>query len=227
MFTKGALQNLHEVNKLNNIFKKKKFTPERYEEDKQSLITKYNELGYRDAIILEDSVSYYDERHVNVYLKVYEGQRYYIRNITWVGNTVYKTDILSAMLGMKKGDIYNKTLLNKRIKEDEDAVGNAYWDHGYLFYDLQPIEINIVGDSIDLEMRITEGPQAHISHVRVNGNTRLYEKVVRRELRVKPVDLFSKAALMRSAREIASMGHFDQEKVNPDVKPNSEAGLWT
>lgn len=224
MFSKGALQNLHEVNKLNNIFKKKKFTPERYEEDKQSLITKYNELGYRDAIILEDSVSYYDERHVNVYLKVYEGQRYYIRNITWVGNTVYKTDILSAMLGMKKGDIYNKTLLNKRIKEDEDAVGNAYWDHGYLFYDLQPIEINIVGDSIDLEMRITEGPQAHISHVRVNGNTRLYEKVVRRELRVKPGDLFSKAALMRSAREIASMGHFDQEKVNPDVKPNSEDG---
>ena len=192
MFSKGALQNLHEVNKFKNIFKKKKFTPERYEEDKQSLITKYNELGYRDAIILEDSVSYHDEKHVNIYLKVREGKKYYIRNITWAGNTVYKTDVLARMLGIKKGDVYNQTLLNKRLKEDEDAVGNAYWDNGYIFYDLEPVEINIVGDSIDLEMRIREGMQAHISHVRITGNTRLYEKVVRRELRVKPGDIFSK-----------------------------------
>ncbi len=224
MFSKGALQNLHEVNKFKNIFKKKKFTPERYEEDKQSLITKYNELGYRDAIILEDSVSYHDEKHVNIYLKVREGKKYYIRNITWAGNTVYKTDVLARMLGIKKGDVYNQTLLNKRLKEDEDAVGNAYWDNGYIFYDLEPVEINIVGDSIDLEMRIREDVQAHISHVRITGNTRLYEKVVRRELRVKPGDLFSKSALMRSAREIASMGHFDQEKVQPDVVPNREDG---
>ncbi len=224
MFSKGALQNIHEVNKFRNIFKKKKFTPERYEEDKANLIAKYNELGYRDAIILEDSVSYYDEKHVNVYLKVFEGQKYYIRNITWAGNTVYQTDVLASMLGMKKGDVYNQTLLQKRIKEDEDAVGNAYWDHGYIFYDLTPVEINVVGDSIDLEMRIREGVQAHISHVRINGNTRLYEKVVRRELRTKPGDLFSKSAVMRSAREIMSMGHFDQEKVEPDIRPNGEDG---
>ena len=222
MFSKGALQNLHEVNKIKNIFKKKKFTPERYAEDKQNLIAKYNELGYRDAIILEDSVSYYDEKHVDIYLKVYEGQKYYIRNITWAGNTVYKTDVLANMLGMKKGDVYNQTLLNKRLKDDEDAVGNAYWDHGYIFYELNPVEINIVGDSIDLEMRIREGVQAHISHVRINGNTRLYEKVVRRELRTKPGDLFSKSAIMRSCREIMSMGHFDQEKVQPDIRPNGE-----
>ena len=114
--------------------------------------------------------------------------------------------------------------LKKRLSEDDDAVGNEYWNNGYLFYSLDPAEINIVGDSIDLEMRIFEGQQAHISHVRINGNNRLYENVVRRELRTKPGDLFSKEALMRSARELASMGHFDPEKVNPDVKPNPEDG---
>jgi outer membrane protein insertion porin family len=125
---------------------------------------------------------------------------------------------------MKKGDVYNQKLLNKRLSEDEDAVGNLYWNNGYLFYNLQPTEINIVGDSIDLEMRITEGQQAHINRVRINGNDRLYENVVRRELRTKPGDLFSKDALQRSVRELASMGHFDPEKVNPDVKPNYEDG---
>ncbi len=225
LLSKGAFANLHEVNKFGNIFKKKKFTPERYEEDKENLIQKYNELGYRDAMILEDSVEYYDEKHVNVFLKVYEGQKYYIRNITWAGNTVYTTARLERELRMKKGDVYNKVLMDKRLKQDEDAVGNLYWDHGYLFYQLNPIEVNVVGDSIDIEMRISEGPQAHISHVRITGNTRLYEKVVRRELRVKPGDLFSKSAVMRSAREIASMGHFDQEKVQPDIKPNAEDGV--
>ena len=224
MFGGGALKKLHEVNKLGSFLRSKKFTPERYSEDKQNLIDKYNELGYRDAVILKDSVATYDAKHVDIYFKVYEGQKYYIRNITWVGNTVYTTDYLSALLGMKKGDVYNQKLLNKRLREDDDAVGNAYWNTGYLFYDLQPVEVNVVGDSIDLEMRIQEGPQAHISHVRITGNTKLYEKVVRRELRTKPGDLFSKEALMRSAREIASMGHFDQEKVNPDVKPNYEDG---
>ena len=125
---------------------------------------------------------------------------------------------------MQKGDVYNQKLLNKRLTEDDDAVGNLYWNNGYLFYNLQPTEVNIVGDSIDLEMRITEGIQAHISHVNIYGNTRLYENVVRRELRTKPGDLFSKEALQRSARELASMGHFDPEKVNPDVKPNYEDG---
>lgn len=224
LFKKGALAKIHEAGKIGNIFKSKKFTPERYATDKQNLIDKYNELGYRDAMILEDSVSTYDDRHVNVYLKVEEGEKYYIRNITWVGNTVYATDYLDRVLGMKKGDVYNQKLLKKRLTEDDDAVGNAYWNNGYLFYQLDPTEVNIVGDSIDLEMRIIEGTQAHISHVRITGNTRLYEKVVRRELRTKPGDLFSKEALMRSARELASMGHFDPEKVNPDVKPNYEDG---
>ena len=224
MFKKGSFGKINETGKLKNMFKAKKFTPERYDEAKKMLIEKYNELGFRDATILEDSVWTVDEKHVNVYVKLEEGQRYYLRNITWVGNTVVTTDYLNAALGMKKGDIYNQKLMNKRLKEDDDAIGNYYWNNGYLFYNLDPVEVNIVGDSIDLEMRIQEGTQAHISHVRIYGNDRLYEEVVRRELRTKPGDLFSKDAIQRSAREIASMGFFDPEKVNPDIKPNYEDG---
>ena len=224
LIKKGAFGKINEAGKLKNFFKSKKFTPERYSEAKKALIDKYNELGYRDAVIIEDSVWTVDEKHVNVFVKLEEGQKYYLRNITWVGNTVVTSDYLSAVLGMKKGDVYNQKQMKKRLSEDDDAVGNYYWNNGYLFYNLDPVEVNIVGDSIDLEMRIQEGTQAHISHVRIYGNDRIYEEVVRRELRTKPGDLFSKDALQRSARDIASMGFFDPEKVNPDIKPNYEDG---
>lgn len=224
LFKKGAFSKTHEAGKLSTFLKSKKFTDERYKTDKQNLIDKYNELGFRDAVILEDSVWNVDDKHVSIYLKVDEGKKYYIRNISWVGNTIFSTEYLSALLGMKKGDVYNQKHMNKRLSEDDDAVGNEYWNRGYLFYNLQPTEINIVGDSIDLEMRIVEGQQAHIDHVRINGNTRLYENVVRRELRTKPGDLFSKEALQRTARELASMGHFDPEQINPDVQPNYDSG---
>ncbi len=224
LFSKGAFGKIHESGKFSTIFKAKKYTPERWKADKQSLIDKYNEHGYRDAVILEDSVWNVDDKHVNVFVKVDEGKKYYLRNITWVGNTIYPTDVLNSILGMKKGDVYNQKIMNKRLSEDEDAVGNLYWNNGYLFYNLQPTEVNIVGDSIDMEMRIQEGPQAHINRVRINGNDRIYENVVRRELRTKPGDLFSKESLQRTARELASMGHFDPEKVNPDVRPNYEDG---
>ena len=224
LFKKGALSKTHEAGKLSTFLKAKKFTPERWKEDKQKLIDKYNEYGYRDATILEDSVWNVDDKHVSIYIKVNEGTKYYLRDISWVGNTVYPTDQLSRVLGMNKGDVYNQKLMEKRLSQDEDAVGNMYWNNGYLFYNLQPTEVNIVGDSIDLEMRIQEGPQAHISHVRINGNDRLYENVIRRELRTKPGDLFSKEALQRSQRELASMGHFDPEKVIPEPKPNYEDG---
>ena len=224
LFSKGAFAKTHEAGKLANILKSKKFTPERWAEDKKNLITKYNEYGYRDAMIVKDSVWNVDPKHVDIYVKVDEGKKYYIRNIKWVGNTIYTTDYLSRLLDMKKGDVYNQTYLNKRLSQDEDAVGNAYWNNGYLFYNLQPTEVNIVGDSIDLEMRITEGQQARINRVKINGNDRLYENVVRRELRTKPGDLFSKEALQRSARELASMGHFDPEAINPVPEPNYEDG---
>ena len=224
LFSKGAFTKTHEAGKLSNLLKSKKFTPERWAEDKKNLIKKYNEYGYRDAMIVKDSVWNVDPKHVDIYVKVDEGKKYYIRNIKWVGNTVYSTDYLSRLLDMKKGDVYNQTYLNKRLSQDEDAVGNAYWNNGYLFYNLQPTEVNIVGDSIDLEMRITEGQQARINRVKINGNDRLYENVVRRELRTKPGDLFSKEALQRSARELASMGHFDPEAINPVPEPNYEDG---
>ena len=223
-FKKGVLTKMNEAGKLYSFLKSKKFTDERYKEAKQNLIDKYNELGYRDMTIDVDSVWNNDEKHVNLYLKIDEGQKYYIRNITWAGNVVASTDYLNRVLGMKKGDVYNQKQLNKRLKEDEDAVGNFYWNNGYLFYRVDPTEINVVGDSIDLEMRIYEGDQAHISHVRIFGNDRVYEEVVRRELRTKPGDLFSKEALMRSAREIQSMGHFNPEAVEPDIQPNQEDG---
>lgn len=224
MFSKGAFAKTHEAGKFGNLFKSKKYTPERWKEDKGNLINKYNEYGYRDVEILKDSVWNFDPKHVNIYVKVDEGKKYFIRNITWVGNTVYSTDRLNNVLGMKKGDVYNQKLMKDRLTDDEDAVGNMYWNNGYLFYNLQPTEVNVIGDSIDLEMRIYEGQQAHLNHVRINGNDRLYENVIRRELHTKPGDLFSKEALQRSARELSSMGHFDPEKINPDVKPNYEDG---
>ena len=224
LFRKGAFAKTHEAGKLATFLKSKKFTPERWKADKQKLIEKYNELGYRDATILGDSVWNVDPKHVNVWIKVEEGQKYYVRNVQWVGNTVYNSDLLSHYLSLHKGSVYNQKLMDKRLSTDDDAVSNLYYNNGYVFSHIDPVEVNVVGDSIDLEMRIYEGPQAHLSHVRIAGNTRLYENVVRRELRTKPGDLFSREALMRSARELASMGHFDQEKVVPDVRPNTDDG---
>ena len=224
LFGKGAFGKIHEAGKFTNLFKAKKFTDERYKEAKQALIDKYNELGFRDATIVEDSVYPCDDKHVNILVKIDEGEKYFVRNITWVGNTVVTTDYLNAVLGMKKGDVYNQKHIDKRLREDEDAAGNYYYNNGYVFSNIDPVEINIDGDSIDIEMRVTEGPQAHLNHVRIYGNDRLYEEVVRRELRTKPGDLFNKEALTRSVRDIASMGFFDPEKVVPDIKPNVEDG---
>ena len=220
---KRAMKKTHEKSFV-NMFRSKKFLPEKYDEDKGLLVEKLNEWGYRDALITADSVQTIDSKHVNIHLNVYEGTKYYVRNISWVGNTVYNSDLLQRILQLNKGDVYNQTLMEKRLTSDDDAVGNLYYNHGYVFSNIDPVEQNIEGDSIDLEMRVQEGPQAHLSHVRIYGNNRLYENVVRRELRTKPGDLFSKDAIMRSYREIASMGHFDPEKINPDVKPDYESG---
>ena len=230
LLRKGAFSKTHEAGKLSTFLKSKKFTPERWKEDKRKLIAKYNELGYRDATIVEDSIWNNDYKHVNVYVKVNEGQQYFLRNINWVGNTVSATEDtpgrvgLNKILGMNKGDVYDQKKLNKRLHEDDDAVANNYYNNGYVFSMVNPVEVNVVGDSIDLEIRIVENQQAHLNHVRINGNDRLYENVIRRELRTKPGDLFSKEALMRTARELASMGHFDPESVSPDVQQDYENG---
>ena len=221
---KRVMKKTNEKGKLLNLFRTKKFVEENYEADKQLIIDKYNELGYRDAMIVADSISQYDERTVDVFMEIEEGQKYYLRNVTWVGNTLYSSDRLDLYLGMAKGDVYNQKLLDERLNTDEDAIGNLYYNNGYLFYSLDPVEVNIVGDSIDLEMRIYEGRQATINKVSINGNDRLYENVVRRELRTRPGELFSRDALMRSMREIQQMGHFDPEQITPDIQPNPEDG---
>ena len=219
-----TMKKTNEKNKLLNLFKQKKFVESDYRDDLQRIIDKYNEKGYRDAKILSDSVVPYDDKTVDVYISLEEGKKYYINDITWVGNTIYPTAVLNEVLGIKKGDVYNQKLLNKRTNEDEDAVANMYMNRGYLFYNLVPIERTVQGDSIDLEMRMMEGPQARINNVIINGNDRLYEKVIRRELRVKPGELFSKDDLMLSAREIAQTGHFNPENMDIRPEPNEENG---
>ena len=228
ILTDNALQRVmkktNESGKLINLFRQKKFVEQDYQDDLNRIITKYNEKGYRDAKILKDSVVPYDEKSVDVYITVEEGNQYFINDISWVGNTVYNTDFLNNVLGIKPGAVYNQTLLNKRLSEDDDAVSNYYMDNGYLFYQLVPIENNVRNDSIDLELRMYEGPQARINRVVINGNDRLYEKVIRRELRVKPGELFSKNDLMRSAREIAQTGHFNPENMDVRPEPDEENG---
>jgi len=221
---KRTMKKTNEKGDLLKIFSQKKFVRTDYEDDKQRIIDKYNEKGYRDAVIVADSVVNYDDKTVDVYITVDEGKKYYINSVSWVGNTVYPSNVLNEVLGIHKGDVYNQKLLNKRTQEDDDAVANLYMNNGYLFYQLIPVESRIEGDSIDLEMRMYEGKQARINKVVINGNDRLYEKVVRRELRVRPGDLFSKEDLMRSAREIAQTGHFDPEKMDIRPEPNEDNG---
>ncbi|MCQ2196980.1 MAG: outer membrane protein assembly factor BamA [Bacteroidaceae bacterium] len=224
LFKGGALKGVYERGRLASFFHSKKFVDKKYKEAKESLIEKYAELGYRDAYIVEDSVVPFDENSVDIHIKVEEGQRYYIRNITWVGNTLYPTEYLQELLTMKKGDVYNQKLMDERLRSDDDAIGNLYYNNGYVFSQIDPIDQNVIEDSIDIEMRITEGIQARLSHVKILGNDRVYESVVRRALYNKPGDLFSKQALERSYRDIASMGHFDAESINYDIQPNADDG---
>lgn len=212
-------------NNWRNFFRSKKFVKDEYEKDKIALIEKYNEIGYRDAYIVSDSVVQFDEKSVSVYLTVDEGKKYFFRNIKWIGNTVYPYEYLNDVLNIKKGDVYNYKHLMKRIQTDEnEAVSKLYQDRGYLFSQIEPVEVLIENDSIDFEMRVHEGKQATINAIKIIGNTRVYEHVVRRELYTKPGQLYSQSDLMRTYRELAGMGHFDPEKIKPDVQPDPENG---
>lgn len=222
---KKVMKKTNEKGYFNDFLRTKKFVDGEFEKDKDNIINKYNELGYRDAYIVSDSIVHnVEENTVDIYLTLDEGDKYYLRNINWVGNTVYNSEDLAEVLRMKSGDVYDQKKLRERTVEDEDAVGNLYYNTGYLFYNLDPVEANVVGDSIDLEMRIVEGPQAKINRVNIFGNDRLYENVVRRELYTRPGDLFSKEALTRSFMNIGQMGHFDPQTINPDLQPNYTDG---
>ena len=222
-FSGGLLKKTNEHG-FRSLFKAQKFIADKYEEDKERVIDKYNELGFRDAQIIADSVVDIGNNMVDVYLHIDEGQKYYVRDIRWVGNTIYNTDALSQILRMKKGDVYNQKHIKERLNTDDDAVGNYYYNEGYVFSGVNPVEVDVDGDSIDLEIRITEGVQATINRVVIYGNDRVYEDVVRRELMVKPGDLFSMDALKLTYQEIGQMGHFDPEQMKLDPKPDPNNG---
>ena len=225
---KQAMKKTNDRSSIKKWFSSKKFLEDKYEEDKGLLIDKMNSWGYRDALVTADSVVKYDDKHVDVYLHLKKGRKYYLRNVNWVGNTVYSTDALNHAFRMKKGDVYDMRLRDKRLSEDEDAIGQQYYNNGYVFYNLDPVEINVEGDSIDLEMRITEGQQATFNRIRITGNERVFDYVIRRELRTKPGDLFSMESIKRSVRELSNMNQFDSEilaqEISKNIHPNQQTG---
>jgi outer membrane protein insertion porin family len=205
-----------------SIFKSSKFIEKNYEDDKANIIATYNKLGYRDAKIVSDSIYDYKENRISIDINVEEGNKYYFRNISWVGNTVYSNFDLSAVLQIKKGDTYNKELLETNLQFNENGpdVSSLYLDNGYLFFSVDPVEVNVANDSIDLEIRIREGDQARVKNVRVIGNTRTNDHVIIRELRTRPGQLFNRSAIIRTQRELAQLQYFDPEKLGVDVQPN-------
>jgi outer membrane protein insertion porin family len=206
------------------LFKPSKYIPEKYEEDKKLLISKLNEKGYRDAKILSDTLIANEDGTLKLIIKLDEGDQYFFRNIKWVGNKKFSSEQLSRVLRIKKGDIYDQSLLDKRLMSDDDAVSNLYMDDGYLFFNVTPVEVRVENDSIDLEMRIFEGPQATVKDVIITGNTRTNDHVIRREIRTLPGELFSKSDIIRTVRELAQLGHFDPEQIVPTPKPNPADG---
>ncbi|MDR1756908.1 MAG: BamA/TamA family outer membrane protein [Culturomica sp.] len=207
-----------------NFLKSSKYIEENYDNDKYEMLEKYNEKGYRDAVILSDSVVQISPKRVKIYVDVEEGNRYYYNNINWIGNTIYTSDQLNALLNIRKGDVYNKKYFSDRLNGEEDAVDKLYVNNGYLFFRAMPFETVVGTDSINVDIRIVEGPQATINRVVITGNDRTHEHVARRELYVYPGELFSREDVMRSLRELANLGHFDPEQITPDIRPDPEAG---
>ncbi|MBL0233668.1 MAG: outer membrane protein assembly factor [Chitinophagaceae bacterium] len=205
-----------------------KLDNKKFDEDKEKILDYYNSLGYRDAQIIGDTIISTRSGNINVDLKVDEGKRYYFGNITWKGNAKYKDSILNIILGINKGDIYNLSLMNKRLGKEASQEGGdisgLYMDDGYLFFRAEPVEMSVYNDTIDYEIRITEGPQARIKNVTIAGNEKTKDHVIRRELRTVPGELFSRADLIRSQRDLSQLQYFNQETINPGVVPNTEDG---
>ena len=205
-----------------------KFDRQKFGEDKESLLEYYNSLGFRDALIEKDTVYYNKAGNINIDLKINEGRKYYFGDITWRGNTKYSDSTLSAILGIRKGDIYNLDVLNKKLGKSASPEGldisGLYQDDGYLFFRTDPVETAVYNDTIDFEIRIIEGPQATIKNIRISGNDRTKEHVIRRELRTIPGEKFRRTDLIRSQREIAQLNYFNQEKIGINPIPNPEDG---
>ena len=232
------MKNTHDVNYFKKLFfwtpsfwKASKYQESKFEEDLESIITYYNEKGFRDARIISDTVyPVYREGsktdRLIVKIKIHEGRRFFFRNITFSGNTIYPTEMLSRHLRINKGDPYNRTLLETNLTYNPAGtdITSLYMDNGYLFFNATPVEVGVNGDSIDIEIRIIEGKQARIRNVIVEGNTITNDKVIMRELHTRPGDLFSRDAIMRSRRELATLGYFKEESIIPDAKPNQQDG---
>jgi outer membrane protein insertion porin family len=205
-----------------------KYDAKKYADDKDNILDYYNTLGYRDAIIEKDTVYHTKKDGLNIDIKINEGKQYYFGNISWRGNTKFSDSVLTAILGIRKGDIYNLETLNKKLGKsaspDGGDISGLYQDDGYLFFRTDPVETAVYNDTIDYEIRIVEGPQATIKNVRISGNDRTKEYVIRRELRTIPGEKFSRTDLIRSQREIAQLNYFNQEKIKIDPVPNPEDG---
>jgi outer membrane protein insertion porin family len=208
------------------LFASSKYQPDEYDADKEKIIQYYNTIGFRDARILSDSLWREEDGDLRIHINLNEGDRYYFRNIEWKGNSIYDEETLSQVLGIEKGDVYNQELLETRLRFAQDGrdVSTLYMDNGYLFFQVDPIEVAIAEDSIDLEIRIFEGPQATIDKVVIKGNDRTHEHVIRRELRTLPGEKFSRSQIIRSQREIINLGYFNPEALGINTPVNPDRG---
>ena len=201
------------------IFGSGKFMQSKYDEDKEKIVSKMQAKGYRDAEILNDSVYRYNDKTVNIHIKLHEGPKYYFGNITWAGNAKYSTEMLNKLLSIEKGDVFSEEKLQKKLNSspNSDDISSLYMNDGYLTFNVDPVQTKVYGDTIDLEIRMYEGPQYTVNKIILKGNDITNDKVVRREIRTKPGQKFSKDAVVRTTREIAQLGNFDEQKT--DVKP--------
>ncbi len=208
--------------KIYNFFSSKKFNEKEYQNDKKSVISAFNEAGYRDARLIKDSIYTVKPGRLGIDFIFDEGKKYYFRNITWTGNSVYTSDALNTILQIQKGDVYDVVTMEKRLqgggKQGDMDVSKLYRDNGYLFFNVQPVELNVAGDSVDVEMRVAEGKQATLNNIIINGNDLTNERVVRRQVFTRPGYLFSQSDFERSIREIASLGQFDPEAITDPTK---------
>ena len=208
-------------NRWYNFFKSKKFKEKEYKTDRKTVLDAFNEAGYRDARLVRDSLYFVDDKHMNIDMVFDQGKRYYFRNITWTGNAIYPSESLNEIIQIKKGDIYDMVTLDKRLhgggKESDYDITKLYRDNGYLFITVNPVEVNIQNDSVDVEIRVSEGKPAHLNEIVINGNDLTNERVIRRQVMTRPGYLYRQTDFERSIREIASMGQFDSEAImNPN-----------
>lgn len=223
--------------KIYRIFKSSKFVKDKYKEDLESVVTKYKEKGYRDARVVSENVVYDKEKNkINIDVNIEEGRKYYFGDIRFLGNTVYSDQALNSILGIKRGEIYNGVLLEKRIADktspDAEDVTNLYQNNGYLWSNINPVEVKTENDTIDFEIRITEGPIAYFNNITVKGNDKTNDKVIYRELRTRPGEKWNKDLVIRSVRELGQLGFFDAEAIRPEpVNMDPAAGTvdldWT